>query len=97
MGALLPADLLRHIQRNFAKGDRAGAITLLLSARSNEGVAGPYLQRCALAASNGSLERLMHYVRMLEMDCRDVIVAAEYDAANNGELVRVRDLTKLMD
>jgi hypothetical protein len=28
---------------------------------------------------------------------RDVIVAAEYDAGKNGELVQVRDLTKPMD
>ena len=97
MSAILPADLLRHIQRKFAKGDRAAAVALLLCARTHEGVAGPRLQRCALVASNGSLERLMHYVHMLEVDYRDVIVAAEYDAGNNGELVQVRDLTKPMD
>jgi hypothetical protein len=33
---------------------------------------------------------------MLEVDYRDVIVAAEYDAGN-GELVQVRDLTKPID
>ena len=71
MSPILPADLLRHIQRKFAKGERAAAITLLLSARSHEGLAAPRLQRCALVASNGSLERLMHYVRMLEVDYRD--------------------------
>jgi hypothetical protein len=59
VSAILPADLLRHIQRKFAKGDRAAAVTLVLCARSHEGVAGPRLQRCALVASNGSLERLM--------------------------------------
>jgi hypothetical protein len=32
-----------------------------------------------------------------QVDYRDVIVAAEYDAGNNGELVQVRDLTKPMD
>ena len=32
-----------------------------------------------------------------QVDYRDVIVAAEYDAWNNGELVQVRDLTKPMD
>ena len=96
MSAILPADLLRHIQRKFAKGDRAAAVALLLCARTHEGVAGPRLQRCALVASNGSLERLMHYARMLEVDYQDVIVAAEYDA-ENGELVQVRDLTKPID
>jgi hypothetical protein len=39
----------------------------------------------------------MHYARMLEVDYRDVIVAAEYDAGNNGDLVQVRDPTKPMD
>jgi hypothetical protein len=97
MASILPADLLRHILRHFAKDDRAGAISLLLCARSHEGEAGPRLQRCALVASNGSLERLMHYVRMLEVDYRDVIVAGEYDTGNNGELVHVRDLSKPLD
>jgi hypothetical protein len=97
MASILPADLLRHIQRHFAKVDRAGAISLLLCARSHEGMAGPRLQRCALVAAKGSLERLMHYVGMLEVDYQDVIVAGEYDAGNNGELVHVRDLSKPLD
>ena len=58
MSAILPADLLRHIQRIFAKRDRAAAITLLLCARSHDGVAGPRLQRCAPVASYGSLGKL---------------------------------------
>jgi hypothetical protein len=62
MSVILPADLLRHIERNFAKADRAAAVTLLLCERSHKGVAGPRLQRCALVASNGSLERLMHVI-----------------------------------
>lgn len=96
MSAMLPADLLRYIERKFAKSDRGGAVTLLLSAPSLEAVAMPRLQRCALVASDGSLERLMHYVNMLEVDYRDVIVAAECDT-RDGELVQVRDLAKPLD
>jgi hypothetical protein len=96
MSAILPADMLRYIERSFTEEDRASAVRLLLCARTHEGAPEPRLQRCALVASNGSLERLMHYVSLLEVDYRDVIVAAEYEA-RNGALVQVRDLTKPID
>jgi hypothetical protein len=57
---------------------------------------GTRLLRCALAASWGSLERLQYYVRLLEVDFRDVILAGEYEAID-GKLVRVRDLTRPFD
>jgi hypothetical protein len=55
--------------------------------------AGPRLQRCALVASRGSLEKLQYYLKLLEVDFRDVIVAGEYEPIA-GKLVRVRDLSR---
>jgi hypothetical protein len=86
-------DIAGQIQRSFTGSDRAAATVLLLNARIHDGsAAGPRLQRCALVASQGSLERLQHYVKLLEVDSRDVIVAGEYESVA-GELVRVRDLS----
>lgn len=49
--------------------------------------------RCALFASAGSLETLKHFVQLLRIDWRDVIVAGEYEQ-RGSELVRVRDLNE---
>jgi hypothetical protein len=87
------AGQIQQIQQSFTGSDRAAATVLLLNARIHDGSsAGPRLQRCALVASQGSLERLQHYVKLLEVDSRDVIVAGEYESVA-GELVRVRDLS----
>jgi hypothetical protein len=51
------------------------------------------VRRCALVASRGSLERLQYYVKLLEVDFPDVIVAGEYEPIA-GKLVRVRDLSR---
>ena len=86
-------DIAGQIQQSFTGSDRAAATALLLSARIHDGSsAEPRLQRCALVASRGSLERLRYYVKLLEVDSRDVIVAGEYESVA-GELVRVRDLS----
>jgi len=49
--------------------------------------------RCALSASDNSLKSLEHYVAGLGIDYRDVILAAEY-TQENGENIRIRDLSK---
>ena len=49
--------------------------------------------RCALSASDNSLKSLEHYVAGLGIDYRDVILAAEY-TQENGEYIRIRDLSK---
>jgi hypothetical protein len=86
-------DIAVQVQHSFSGSDRDTATTLLLNAQIEDGsVAGPRLQRCALVASRGSLERLRHYVKLLEVDFRDVIVAGEYESVA-GELVQVRDLS----
>jgi hypothetical protein len=94
MESALQSDLLSYIDRTFAEGDRHIAVTLLRSARTHDGAAAtPRLQRCALVASRGSLDGLRHYVKLISLDFRDVISAAEYDE-KDGELVHTRDLTK---
>jgi hypothetical protein len=49
------------------------------------------LIRCALIASAASLTKLRAEIEHLNVDYRDVILAAEY-VARDGELVRVRNL-----
>ena len=86
-------DIVRRVQQIFPDADREAAIALLQGARIHDGgFAEPRLQRCALVASGGSLEKLRYYVEMLKVDFRDVIVAGEYESVA-GKLARVRDLS----
>jgi hypothetical protein len=86
----VPDDVSRRVDECFAISDRPTAVTLLSDAVIHDGAAaGPRLQRCALAASKGSLERLKYYVELLKEDYRDVIVAGEYDSIDDKP---VRDL-----
>lgn len=90
----LPTDISEHISATFAAGERAGAERLLTHAVIEDGTAPePRLMRCALFASAGSLETLKHFVQLLRIDWRDVIVAGEYEQ-RGSELVRVRDLNE---
>ena len=94
-GPLVPLldDIAGQVQRSFSGSDRDAATALLLNARIHDGSAAePRLLRCALLAAQGSIEKLRHYVKLLEVDFRDVIVAGEYESTS-GELVRVRDLS----
>jgi hypothetical protein len=49
--------------------------------------------RCAVQASDGSLEKLRYFVEMLSEDFRDVCVAGEYDRRDE-QLAQIRDLAK---
>jgi hypothetical protein len=90
----LPADISEYISARFAAEQRAVADSLLARAVIEDGTAPePRLMRCALFAAAGSLERLKHFVQLLRIDCRDVIVAGEYEQ-RGSELVRVRDLNE---
>ncbi len=90
----LPADIARRIEELFLDSERREAATLVLGAKLHDGsFAGPRCQRCAVVASNGSLQRLAYYVNLLAVDFRDVIVAGEY-VPHGGKLVRVRNLNE---
>ncbi len=78
------------MEEPVADADRPTVVGLLSDAMIHDGTATrPRLQRCALVASKGSLERLQYFVDLLKVDYRDVIVAGEY---NSIEDKRVRDL-----
>lgn len=77
----LDADIIERIQADFEDAD--AAITEL----STSGETGR-VGRCIVFAANGSLERMREYIRMAELDFRDVIIAGEYDEA----MRRMRDL-----
>jgi hypothetical protein len=89
----LLGDIAMQIQQSFSASDKDGAMSLLLDARIHDGrAAEPRFQRCALVAAQGSLEKLRHYVKLLEVDFRDLIVAGEYENIA-GKPLRIRDLT----
>jgi len=89
---MLTADVERFIARRFTAPDRDAALALCESATIHDGSsAGPRLIRCALVASEGSLQKLRGEIERLKIDYRDVIVSGEY-VPRAGELVRVRNL-----
>jgi hypothetical protein len=88
---LLP-DIAARIDREFQRSDVAAAVDILASAVREDGSpADPRLLRCALVAAAGSLEELRHFVELIAIDYRDVVVAGEYDV-QDGNLVQVRHL-----
>lgn len=87
----LPHDVVHYVEKRFPEQQRDEATSILLSARINANeTPSPRMLRCALFASNGQLNELRHYVALLLIDWRDVIVAAEYEFLN-GNSVHVRD------
>lgn len=91
---MLTADVERFIARKFKAPDREVALALCKSATIHDGSsAGPRLIRCALVASEASLERLRVEIEHLKIDYRDVIMAGEY-ASRDGEPVSVRNLNE---
>jgi hypothetical protein len=90
----LANDIESYIARSFEGSDREAALSLCRSATIEDGSpAGPRLIRCALVASQASLERLRVEIEHLKIDWRDVILAGEY-VSRNGQFVRVRNLNE---
>jgi hypothetical protein len=90
----LPPDVLRHVERKFAEGERAQALELLRKAVLHDGEpASPRLLRCAVLSSAGDLDKLRSQVEHIAIDYRDVILEGEYEK-QRGEFVRMRDLNE---
>lgn len=90
----LAADIERFIARTFKGSDREAALSLCRSAAIEDGSpAGPRLIRCALIASEASLEKLRVEIEHLKIDWRDVILAGEC-VSRDGEFVRIRNLNE---
>ncbi len=88
----LLADIEAYIGKRFPESQVSVASALVAGAVIEDGTpASPRLQRCALLASEGSLERLQYYVELLAIDWRDVILAGEY-IPGGADPVRVRNL-----
>jgi hypothetical protein len=93
----LAADIERFIARTFKGADCEAAFSLCQSATIEDGSpAGPRLIRCALIASEGSLEKLRIEIEHLKIDWRDVILAGEY-ASRDGQFIRQRNLNEPID
>ena len=89
---MIPADVRKFIARKFSAAVRDEVVGLLEVAVMHDGsVPEARLLRCAVVASNGSMERLRMELETLKRDYRDVIVEGEY-VPHGGKLVRVRDL-----
>jgi len=88
----LANDIIAEVRRVYP-GSQGDAVTaLLLEAKGHDGApASARLVRCALVAAGGSIVKLRHYVGLMAVDSRDVIVAGEYES-RSGRLARVRDL-----
>ena len=90
----LTADMESFIARTFKGSDREAALSLCRSATIEDGSpAGPRLIRCALIASEASLEKLRVEIEHLKIDWRDVILAGEY-VSRDGEFIRIRNLNE---
>jgi hypothetical protein len=79
----LEADILEKVRRDF--GEASERALGLLRAFGKGG----RLARCAVVASEGSIDRLAKLIEVAWSDQRDAIVAGEYDSAGR----RVRDLS----
>lgn len=77
----------------FESADVEMAIHILENAKIHDGTeAEPRLQRCALVASDKTLQGLRYQIESLAIDYRDVILLAE-DVRKKGEWVQIRDLS----
>lgn len=90
----LPSDVIDFVQARFPAKERAEARALLSRVQAEGFSQNPArLLRCIVVASHGSLISLKHYITLLTVDWRDVIVAGEYELRGR-ELVQVRDLNQ---
>jgi hypothetical protein len=76
----LALDIQERVATDFPRRDIGPAIALLEAFGGRES---QRVLRCVVHLSDGSLERLHHYLRSAEVDYRDVILFAEYDQQNH--------------
>jgi len=89
---LLP-DIEIYMRAYFEPANVEMAIQILENAKTHDGTdAEPRLQRCALVASDKTLQGLRSQIEGLAIDYRDVILSAEY-VRKKGEWVQIRDLS----
>lgn len=89
----LPADIVDYVSRNYAEAEIPSVTATLENAKLHDGGDPDFrMLRCALVASDNSVEGVERFVSGLAIDYRDVIVAGEY-ISKEGKLVRIRDLS----
>ena len=90
----LPDDIKTFVQQKFVQNEQLEVMHVLETAKIHDGSAAEQrLLRCALIASDLTLNGLLKQIEALKIDWRDVIVGGEYEERNQ-QLVRVRDLSK---
>jgi hypothetical protein len=70
----IAADILEQLQQDFPVGDVAARLKQLIEATESS-----RLQRCDVFASRGHPWYFDYLCRLVKVDYRDVIVAAEYE------------------
>jgi hypothetical protein len=92
----LPGDIRQRIVEDFG-AESADEIYQYLLEKIPDGLPNgtrPRQLRCILYLAKGDRKRLDEYIEMCLMDTRDVMVAAEYEAREYSDLVRLRDFAK---
>jgi hypothetical protein len=95
----IPDDIRQRVVDDFGQ-ERADEIYDYLLDRIPNGLINgtrPRHLRCILYLAKGDKERLDRYIEMCLSDTRDVMVAAEYEAASSVPLIRKRDFGKPFD
>ena len=86
---MLPADVIDRLRSDFPDGDECDLAISVLSDLAEE--FDPRIVRCVTHLAGGDLDRLGDADKLARLDCRDVMVSAEYDGME-GE--RLRDFSK---
>jgi hypothetical protein len=77
---MLPQDIITKVQQDFAKDDAVVIIQLLTELQvENPRVFSDRILRCIVFSADGSFDEFACQVKLARLDCRDVIMNAEYD------------------
>ena len=94
MATRFPADIVEYVARHFFEDASSRALMILERAELPDGrEPDSRMLRCALVSCENTVESLERQVAGLAVDFRDVVVAGEY-IRRNGDLVRIRDLSR---
>ncbi len=86
----IPQDIITRVERDYPNDSGLVLHRLAALRREDSGLFSDRILRCIVQAAEGSISRMEPLVELARQDCRDLIVAAEYDA----EWKQLRDLSE---
>jgi hypothetical protein len=86
---MLPTDVIDRLRSDFPSGDEYDLATYVLTDLAEK--FDPRIVRCVLHLADGDLDRLGDADNLARLDCKALVVSAEYDS-NKGE--RIHDFSK---